>query len=56
MLLVEYVQVGPTAFEVARRYIDDVVSVDEKMIALAMLRLLENERCVKRFRHLLSFT
>jgi threonine dehydratase len=39
-------QVGPTAFEVARRFTDDVVSVDEKMIALAMLRLLENERCV----------
>lgn len=39
-------QVGPTAFEVARRFTDDVVYVDEKMIALAMLRLLENERCV----------
>ncbi|EWM22973.1 hypothetical protein Naga_102791g1 [Nannochloropsis gaditana] len=38
--------VGPTAFEVARRYTDDVVYVDEKMIALAMLRLLENERSV----------
>lgn len=37
---------GPTAFEVARRYVDTVVCVDEKMIALAMLRLLENERCV----------
>ena len=37
---------GPTAFEVARRFTDDVVYVDEKMIALAMLRLLENERCV----------
>jgi threonine dehydratase len=38
--------VGATAFEVARRYTDDVVYVDEKMIALAMLRLLENERSV----------
>jgi threonine dehydratase len=38
--------VGPTAFEVARRYVDDVTSVSEKMIALAMLRLLETERCV----------
>ncbi|KAM3572260.1 hypothetical protein VYU27_005750, partial [Nannochloropsis oceanica] len=38
--------VGATAFDVARRYTDDVVFVDEKMIALAMLRLLENERSV----------
>jgi threonine dehydratase len=38
--------VGPTAFNVARRYVDEVVSVDEKTIALAMLRLLEHERCV----------
>jgi threonine dehydratase len=40
-------QVGPTAFEVARHWVDDVVSVSERMIALAVLRLLENERCVR---------
>ena len=38
--------VGPHAFDVARRYVDDVVAVDERMIALSMLRLLENEHSV----------
>lgn len=37
---------GPHAFDVARRYVDDVVSVDERMLALSMLRLLENEHSV----------
>lgn len=38
--------VGPTSFEVAKRYIDDSVTVSEKEIALAMLRLIEMEKVV----------
>mmetsp|Transcript_22283 Transcript_22283/g.29143 ORF Transcript_22283/g.29143 Transcript_22283/m.29143 type:complete len:471 (-) Transcript_22283:369-1781(-) len=38
--------VGPHAFKVAREYVDEVVQVDEKAIALAVLRLIENERFV----------
>eukprot|EP00981_Chlorochromonas_danica_P010943 scaffold3553_cov180-Ochromonas_danica.AAC.10 len=38
--------VGPTSFEVARRYVDDSVTVSEKLIALAMLRLIETEKVV----------
>jgi threonine dehydratase len=38
--------VGPTAFNVARRYVDDSVLVSEKMIALAMLRLIEIDKLV----------
>jgi threonine dehydratase len=39
-------KVGPTAFEVARRYVDEIVTVDEKMISLSLLRLIENEHSV----------
>lgn len=38
--------VGPHAFEVARHYVDECVTTTEKMIALAVLRLLENEKIV----------
>jgi threonine dehydratase len=38
--------VGSTAFEIARRYIDSTTAVSEKMIALAVLRLIEMERLV----------
>jgi len=38
--------VGPHAFKVARRYVDEVIQVNEKAIALAVLRLVENERYV----------
>lgn len=33
--------VGPRAFEIARRYVDDVVTVGEESISLAILRLVE---------------
>ena len=39
-------QVGPHAFQVARHYVDECVLSSEKCIALAVLRLLENERIV----------
>ena len=32
--------VGPHAFEIARRYVDSTVLVNEKMIALSLLRLI----------------
>ena len=38
--------VGPTSFEVARRFVDYSVSVSEKLIAIAVLRLIETERLV----------
>eukprot|EP00522_Entomoneis_paludosa_P011290 CAMPEP_0172447606 /NCGR_PEP_ID=MMETSP1065-20121228/6884_1 /TAXON_ID=265537 /ORGANISM="Amphiprora paludosa, Strain CCMP125" /LENGTH=444 /DNA_ID=CAMNT_0013198953 /DNA_START=51 /DNA_END=1382 /DNA_ORIENTATION=- len=38
--------VGPHAFEVARHYVDECVLSSEKCIALAVLRLLENEKIV----------
>mmetsp|Transcript_35850 Transcript_35850/g.83576 ORF Transcript_35850/g.83576 Transcript_35850/m.83576 type:complete len:324 (+) Transcript_35850:463-1434(+) len=38
--------VGPHAFEVARHYVDDVVTCTEKDIAIAVLRLIENEKVV----------
>jgi len=38
--------VGPHAFEVARHYVDECVLSSEKCIALAVLRLLENEKVV----------
>jgi threonine dehydratase len=38
--------VGSHAFEVARHYVDECVTVTEKEIALAVLRLLENEKIV----------
>ena len=38
--------VGPTSFEVARRYVDSSCSVSEKLIAIAVLRLIETERLV----------
>ena len=38
--------VGPTAFNVARRYVDYTCTVNEKMISLAVLRLLELEKMV----------
>eukprot|EP01033_Poteriospumella_lacustris_P005505 gene5506-3924_t len=38
--------VGPTAFNVARRFVDNTVTVSEKMIALAMLRLIEMDKLV----------
>lgn len=39
-------QVGRLAFEIARRHIDQLVTVDEQAIALAILRLLEMEKSV----------
>jgi threonine dehydratase len=38
--------VGPRAFAIARKYVDDVVTVDESTIALSILRLLELEKGV----------
>lgn len=38
--------VGPTAFEVARHFVDSHCSVSEKMIALSMLRLIEMEKII----------
>eukprot|EP00755_Sulcionema_specki_P031019 Sspe_Gene.95732::Locus_68035_Transcript_1_1_Confidence_1.000_Length_1448::g.95732::m.95732/K01754/E4.3.1.19, ilvA, tdcB; threonine dehydratase len=38
--------VGANAFEIARRYVDKVVTVDERWIALAVLRVLEIEKMV----------
>lgn len=38
--------VGSHAFEVARHYVDECVTTTEKEIALAVLRLLENEKIV----------
>ena len=38
--------VGEQAFEVARHFVDDCVVASEKQIALAVLRLLENEKIV----------
>jgi threonine dehydratase len=38
--------VGPTAFDVARRYVDETHTVSEKMIALAMLRVIEMDKLV----------
>lgn len=39
-------QVGDLAFEIARRYVDGFVTVDEDSIALAILRVLELEKGV----------
>ncbi len=39
-------EVGATSFNVARRYVDSTVSVNEKLIAIAMLRLIEMEKLV----------
>eukprot|EP00659_Diplonema_papillatum_P009742 gene9742-15124_t len=38
--------VGENAFEIAKRYVDKTIVVDEKWIALAVLRTLEGERMV----------
>ena len=38
--------VGPRAFEIARRVVDQVVRVDEEAVALAILRLVELEKGV----------
>jgi threonine dehydratase len=38
--------VGPTSFEVAKHFVDRTCTVSEKMIALAMLRLIEMEKLV----------
>lgn len=38
--------VGPTSFEVAKRYVDATCTVSEKQIALAVLRLIELEKIV----------
>lgn len=38
--------VGPTSFEIARRYVDYTCQVSEKSIAIAMLRLIEIEKLV----------
>lgn len=38
--------VGPTSFEVARYLVDQTVAVSERMIAIAVLRLIETERLV----------
>lgn len=39
-------KVGTNAFHVARKYVDKTVVVKERFIALAMLRLIEMEKCV----------
>jgi threonine dehydratase len=39
-------EVGPHAFEIARRWVDEVVRVDEESVALSILRLLEIEKGV----------
>jgi len=39
-------QVGPHAFSVARRWVDEVVQVDEKDVARAVLRLVEQSKMV----------
>jgi len=38
--------VGPHSFAVARHYVDKTVLINEKLVALAVLRLLEHERAV----------
>jgi threonine dehydratase len=38
--------VGPTAFNVARRFVDSTCVVSERLIALAMLRLIEMDKLV----------
>jgi len=38
--------VGPTSFEVARHYVDSTCTVSEKLISIAMLRLIETEKLV----------
>jgi len=38
--------VGPHSFEVAKHYVDKVVTVSEKYLALAVLRCLEHEKAV----------
>jgi threonine dehydratase len=38
--------VGPTSFNVARRFVDESCMVSEKMIALAMLRLIEMDKII----------
>ena len=38
--------VGSNAFEVAKHFVDEVVTVSEKQIALSILRLIEHERHV----------
>jgi threonine dehydratase len=39
-------QIGANAFEIARRYVDRVVTVTEEQIAIAILRLVELEKSV----------
>ena len=39
--------VGPHSFEVARKFVDKVVTVSEKYLALDILRCLEHEKCVE---------
>ena len=39
-------RVGDNAFELGRQFIDGVVTVDERYIALAVLRLLEGEKTI----------
>ena len=39
-------RVGDTAFNIARQYVDKVVTVDEHWIALAILRFIEKEKSV----------
>lgn len=38
--------VGPTSFKVAQRHVDSTCVVSEKMIAIAVLRLIEMEKLV----------
>jgi threonine dehydratase len=38
--------IGPTSFAVAKRFVDYTCAVSEKMIALAMLRLIEMDKLV----------
>lgn len=39
-------RVGDLSFDIARRYVDDVVTVTENELALAVYRLVELEKCV----------
>ncbi len=38
--------VGPTSFQVARRFVDETCTVSERMIAIAMLRLIEMDKII----------
>ena len=46
MCVHKFIQVGFNAFSNARHLIDRLVQVDEASIALSVLRLVEEEKCV----------